>query len=177
MLMFVVLNDLDAVSAMKNSSLNNTAQNAFLGHDTVPGLIEDGTPLMAFLSDLGDLHEDAFPQSETGSDRNRLPIDSFRGDIFCKIAERNVKACLSGLLDAFRSEEADLSMPGACMRIPLDPMIRDHNDSIHNLFSNPLFPAHSKGYNPHGHLFYQGFFLASYHKKDADSNFFLTISP
>ncbi len=58
----------------------------FLGHHTVPGLVVNGTALMALFSNLTDAQEDRTPDTNFCPDGEMNEIDAFRSNIFCKIS-------------------------------------------------------------------------------------------
>jgi hypothetical protein len=110
----------------------DAGKDAFPRHDAIPGHIVYRTFIVAFFTDLRDLHQGRLTKLHACPYRHFWPFDPRRSDIFCKVTKGDIKAPFAGTFDTFGSEKAYLPVPRAGMGIPFKAMIL-YEDSLFNL--------------------------------------------
>ena len=78
---------MDLITAANFTLFQNPCKDSLARHDAVSGLVIDSAFIVALLADLGDFDQNGLAQSNPGSQRERFPVNSGRGDVFSEITK------------------------------------------------------------------------------------------
>jgi hypothetical protein len=129
----------DMVPHLDLPAFQYLSKNALFGHDTVAGLIKDGTAGMADFPYLRHFQEGMLADFESGAYGKTQKIDPLGGDIFSEIPWSYFQPQIHHLLDGLHSQETDLPVSRTGMGIVLQTQTRKKAGSAHILFSRSLF--------------------------------------
>ena len=106
---------------LDRAASDHPGEDPFPGHNAVAHPLVDGTVLMAFLADLGDLKQ-CVPQGKKGSRGKVLQIGAFNDQVLAEGAGDHASTLLVELIDFGQGEDAHLAVPGSGMGVSLDPV-------------------------------------------------------
>ena len=96
-----------------------------------------------------DFDNDGHPQLHLSPHRQMLPVDPLCGHVFGKIAEVHIQSFLLNALNAFRGQEAHLTVPGTGMSIAFKTMVFNDPGPVHERFTGSFFATDSNRYDFH----------------------------
>src|SRR5210317_53669 len=109
--------DFQAITSLYQAAIYNSGKDTFPGHDTITGLMIDGTTIVAFLADLSHFQQDGVTDTQARSDRQSIEVHPLGCQILGKITGAHIEACRSHLIDTLDRQQTDLTMPIATVGV------------------------------------------------------------
>ena len=133
---------LNLVTRMDHSLLEDLRENSLARHDAVTHLVVDSAMAVTLLSDLREAEQRA-AYTNLRTDGDRPEIKTFHDEIFAESTEIDICSLFAKLFYLLKGEKADLAMPFFCVRVPLDPPVRNQVGLLDLMLLCPFFFAYA----------------------------------